>query len=153
MAKAAESKMRTFDKIAVPLLFVLMFVAPNYMGDVSLDGLDAYILSAPVGSSREQVETGVRRFEHRYYRKPSRHETSDAVDYIFRGTTSDVGFFAAVTVHCPFGSDARLTKQCTRSAWTLIPADVEAFERWSNSDVTQADEWSNAGEPECPVRD
>ncbi|MES2057143.1 MAG: hypothetical protein V4564_14515 [Pseudomonadota bacterium] len=154
METGNEEQPGLFDRyLAFPLMLLLMFVAPNYIGDVSLDGLDAYILSAPVGSTREHVEEGVRHFEHCYYRKPSRIEAGGAVDYIFRGTTSDVGFFASVAVHCPFGQDGRLTRQCSRSQWALVPADVEAFERWSHSDVTQADEWSNAGNPECPVRD
>jgi len=139
--------------IAVPALFVIMFVAPDYIGDVSLEGLDAYVLSAPIGSTREQVDAGVRHFAHCYYRKPRRVETADAVDYIFRGTTSDAGFFVSVSVHCPFAPDGGLSGRCTRSLWALIPADVEGYERRTNSLVTQADEWSNAGQPDCPIRD
>lgn len=153
MAEESEERMRPFDWVAVPTMFVLMFVAPDFMGDVSLDGLDAYVLSAPPGSTRAQVNAGVRHFTHCYYRTPRRTETRFATDYVFRGTTSDVGFFVSVTVHCPFDHYGELMRGCTRREWALIPADVEAFERWSNSDVTQDPEWSNAGEPECPVRD
>jgi hypothetical protein len=152
---SAEKERKTFfDRfLAIPALFVIMFVAPDYMGDVSLEGLDAYVLSAPVGSTREKVDSGIRRFQHCYYRKPGVTETDGAVDYVFRGTTSDVGMFVAVTVHCPFGADGRLSAQCTRREWALIPADIEAFERRTNSYVNQDSEWSNAGRPECPVLD
>jgi hypothetical protein len=153
MAEGQESNSLLSNLIAVPALFVIMFVAPDYIGDVSLEGLDAYVQSAPIGSTLEQVDAGVRHFAHCYYRKPRRIETGDAVDYIFRGTTSDAGFFVSVTVHCPLASDRRLSHACTRKLWALIPADVEGYERRTNTLVTQADEWSNAGQPDCPVRD
>lgn len=153
MATDDDDGPKIFDRLAVPIVFALMFIAPNYMGDVSLESLDTYILSAAVGSTREEVEAGVRRYEYCSYRKPARTVTATSADYVFRGTTSDVGFFASVTVHCPFGEDGLLVAKCSREQWTLIPADVEAYERWSNSYVNQADEWSNAGEPGCPVLD
>lgn len=136
----------------IGILFCL-FVAPKLMGDVSLEGLDAYVLSLPAGSSREQIEAAVKRFEHCFYRPAHRSMSDHAADYVFRGTSSDVGLFVSVKVHCEFGLGGLLAGRCSRSQWALIPANVEAFEKWSGWNINQADEWSNYNLPECPVRD
>lgn len=144
---------RWIDRIIVPVFFVFYFFSQDLMGDVSLEGLDTYVLSAPVGSTREQLGGRVAHFKHCYYRSPGWADTGDAVDLTYRGTTSDVGYFVSVKVHCPFGADGTLSKQCTRSEWALIPSDIEAQEKRSGWLVNSAPEYSNAGEPECPVRD
>jgi hypothetical protein len=151
--EARSPTARWIDRILLAAFIPFYFVSQDLIGDVSLEGLDSYVLSAPAGSTREQLDARVAHFKHCYYRSPSRTDTGDAVDYLYRGTTSDVGYFVSVKVHCPFGAGGTLAGQCTRSEWELIPSDVDAQEKKSGWLVNSAPEYSNAGQPECPVED